>query len=292
MTDLPLNALRAFEVSARTGSFTAAAAELGVTAAAVSQQVKLLEDRLAKRLFDRQGNRIVLTDAGRAVYPRLESAFSDLAAVTSELRETQGGRPFVLSVLPSLADLWLMPRIGGLPDELAIEIRVEPDPVRFGREGADLRVTYGAQLYPDHRIVPLFGDRLVAVAGAGFPPGGVETVPDTRLVHTDWGPDFVRQPSWPAWFAAQGWSRKVDLRKGLRVGYTALAVAAVRGGAGVALAPERFVAADLADGTLRIAGPGYLPLPWDYVMVFPHAFERRRSLLRVTDHLRLAARQA
>lgn len=67
----PLNALRAFEVAARTGSFVQAGAELGVTAAAVSQQVKLLEDHLGKRLFHRQGNRITLTDAGRTAYPGL-----------------------------------------------------------------------------------------------------------------------------------------------------------------------------------------------------------------------------
>ena len=291
MSDLPLNALRAFEVAARAGSFTAAGAELGVTAAAVSQQVKALEGLVGKRLFDRQGNRILLTDAGRAVYPRLEVAFSDLSAVVADLGAVQGARPFVLSALPSLADLWLMPQLAAMGFAAAVEVRVEGDPAVFGRGGADLRVTYGAQLYPDHRVIPLFRDHLVAVAAPGLCDGGdLGAVPDARLIHTDWGPDYLRQPSWRAWFAAKGSERRPDPAQGLHVGLTSLAVAAARAGAGVALVPARLAAADVAAGRLERAAPGEMALPWDYVMVFPHAFERRRALQRVVAWLGVVSR--
>jgi DNA-binding transcriptional LysR family regulator len=107
----PLNALRAFEVAARTGSFVQAGVELGVTAAAVSLQVKTLEEHLDKRLFQREGNRIVLTDAGRELYPRLGQALSEIAELAADLRGGQDRKRLVVSVLPSLADLWLVPKL-------------------------------------------------------------------------------------------------------------------------------------------------------------------------------------
>jgi LysR family glycine cleavage system transcriptional activator len=100
----PLNALRAFEVAARTGSFVLAGAEMGVTSAAISQQVRVLEDHLGKKLFLRQGNRILLTDAGRAIYPRIEVALGDLASVTDEVRSGPQRARLVVSVLPSVAE--------------------------------------------------------------------------------------------------------------------------------------------------------------------------------------------
>ncbi len=77
----PLNAVRAFEVAARTGSFTLAATELGVSSAAVSQQIRNLEDWFGKQLFMRNGNRIALTDAGHAIYPQTAHALGEIAAV-------------------------------------------------------------------------------------------------------------------------------------------------------------------------------------------------------------------
>ncbi|TGT34904.1 LysR family transcriptional regulator, partial [Mesorhizobium sp. M8A.F.Ca.ET.167.01.1.1] len=77
----PLNAVRAFEVAARAGSFTLAATELGVSSAAVSQQIRNLEDWFGKQLFVRNGNRIALTDAGHAIYPQTARALGEIAAV-------------------------------------------------------------------------------------------------------------------------------------------------------------------------------------------------------------------
>ncbi len=178
--DVPMNALRAFEVAARAGSFVQAGVELGVTAAAVSQQVKALEGRLARQLFVRQGNRITLTDAGRALFFRVEGPFADLAAAMAEVGERPVRARLVVSVLPVLAE-WLVGRLGGVA---GAEIRVEEDPVVLARDGVDLRLTYGAHLYPDHRVEVLFRDVLVAVAAPG-----AEGAP---LVHSDWGRAMAR----------------------------------------------------------------------------------------------------
>ncbi|MGB8812405.1 MAG: LysR substrate-binding domain-containing protein [Paracoccaceae bacterium] len=289
MSDLPLNALRAFEVAARSGSFVQAGAELGVTSAAVSQQVKGLEAQLGKRLFLRIGNRIVLTDAGRAIYPRLEAAFADLAALTAQVREGQGRAKLVVSVLSTISDLWLMPRLAGFSAEVGIEIRVEDDPVVFARDGVDLRVTYGAHYYPDHRVDVLFSDQIVPVASPRFATlmaGEIADLPDEAFIHTDWGPAYATQPVWSAWLSRAGSQRLPDMARGLRVGVTSLAIAAAREGIGVALAPERIAAADIAAGRLVVLGQHALPMPWDYVLVYPNARARRGPLQALVAHLR------
>ncbi|OYX43556.1 MAG: hypothetical protein B7Z02_08410 [Rhodobacterales bacterium 32-67-9] len=287
---LPLNAIRAFEVAARTGSFVQAGTELGVTAAAVSQQVKALEEHLGKRLFLRQGNRITLTDAGRAIYPRIELALTDLAAVVEELHEGRNRARLVVSVLPSVAELWLAPALAGFHAG-GVEIRVEEDPVVFARDGVDLRITYGGHYYPDHEVERLFRDRIVAVAAPGLAvsQGSLDTAPDGNFIHTDWGPAYATQPTWAAWFAEKKSARRPDPQAGLRVDRTGLAAAAARAGLGAALVPERIAGADLAAGRLVMAEPDGLAMSWDYVMVWPKALDRRPLLRALVTHLRAAA---
>ncbi|MEZ5911700.1 MAG: LysR substrate-binding domain-containing protein [Paracoccaceae bacterium] len=292
MTTLPpLNAIRAFEVAARAGSFVQAGAELGVTSAAVSQQVKALEQHLGKRLFLRQGNRITLTDAGRAIYPRIEMALTDLAAVASELGEGRMRAQLVVSVIPSVAELWLVPALAGFEGRAGVEIRVEEDPVTFARDGADSRLTYGGHVYPDHQTEILFRDRIVAVAAAGFdlPDSGLGALADADFIHTDWGAFYATQPAWAGWFAAQGDTRRPDPKAGLRVGMTGLALAAARAGLGVALVPERLAGVEIRAGALVRIDATELPMSWDYMLVWPRAHARRPLLQRLVAHLVAAA---
>jgi LysR family glycine cleavage system transcriptional activator len=285
MSDLPLNALRAFEVAARTGSFVQAGAELGVTSAAVSQQVKALEALYGKRLFQRIGNRIMLTDAGRAIYPRLEAALADIAALGAELREDQTRGRLVVSVLPTLDEHWLIPCLRGFDGGVGIEIRVQDDPVVLARDGVDLRVTYGGHSYPDHRVVPLFRDEIVAVAAPDVVQHGLAALPDAAFIHTDWGAAYVTQPSWAAYWRQAGTRVAPDRRAGLVVDQTRMAMAAARAGLGAALVPRRIAGHDIAAGRLVILSDTALPMPWDYVLVYSNATARRKSLLALIDHL-------
>ncbi len=287
---LPLNALRAFEAAARTGSFVSAGTELGVTAAAVSQQVKALEEVISKKLFLRQGNRITLTEAGRALYPRLGSMFTDLTALMRDLSDGPQRPRLVVSALSSLAELWLIPALADYPDRAGIEVRVAEDPVDFARQGVDLRVTYGPHYYPDHQVRPLFSDRYVAVARPDLATRWpVADIPDAALIHTVWGPDFVNQPEWSRWFAAAGLTRLPPDGTGLQVGQTALAIAAARAGMGVALAPARLADPEIGRGTLAGLSNVAVPLTWDYVLVHPVAFAGRPRLDRLVAHLTLRA---
>lgn len=112
----PLNALRAFEAAARHLSFTKAAGELHVTQAAVSHQVKTLEEHLGLPLFHRLNRRLALTEAGQFYLPVLRDAFDDIAAGTRRLHDGRGSGALHVSVLPSLAAKWLLPRMSRFRD--------------------------------------------------------------------------------------------------------------------------------------------------------------------------------
>ena len=103
----PLNSLRAFEAAARAGSYVAAAEELGVSPAAVSQQVRKLEEFLGKRLFMRFNNRVVLTDAGQSIFAGASESLQAISALTQKVISGQAKSRLVISAFSSVAVRWL-----------------------------------------------------------------------------------------------------------------------------------------------------------------------------------------
>lgn len=268
MRDLPsLTAIRAFETAARCGSFALAAQELGVTAAAVSLQVKALEAELGRQLFLRQGNRILLTDAGRAIYPRLASAFKHLAEAFGPVGQRRGR--LVISVLPMLAG-WVADRLAGY--DSVLELRLGDDPVSLIKGEADMRVTYGGHLYPDHRVVGLGTGRMRCFGPAGTV---VADLPPDKFIHMDWGAGYGSVPGWADWFAAQGLPAP-DAGLGWRVNDLQLALTLIRRVGGVALLPENAV----TDPELQPLGQA-LPLPLPNVLVILQARAGSRRLQRI-----------
>ena len=273
MRSLPsLTALRAFETAARCGSFSLAAVELGVTAAAVSLQVKALEAELGRRLFLRQGNRILLTDAGRFIYPRLASAFKDLSEVVG-LGDQARGR-LVISVLPMLGP-WVVSRLSN--PSAAFEIRLGEDPVSLIKGDADIRITYGGHLYPDHRVTSLHTDEMVPVGPQGSP--APKDLPPDRFIHMNWGPGYGSLPGWAEWFSANGGTLP-DQNAGWRVNDAALALALIRDGRGIALLPRNLV------GRTEVLVLGKaLPMPLPNVLVMLQARSQSVRLARIASLL-------
>lgn len=255
----PLNAIRAFEVAARAGSFTLAATELGVSSAAVSQQIRNLEDWFGKQLFVRNGNRIMLTDAGHAIYPQTARALGEIAAVGRRMLEGGLRTRLVVSVPFSLAELWLAPRLAVLLDgfpHMAIDVRVEDDPVDVVRQNIDLRISYGDYHYPALRMVRLVHDDVLPLASPEFwrrhgnEALDLSTLHESQFIHTNWGPNYASHPTWADWFAAAGGNRAPDPSHGRRVGLSSLAIGAARLGLGVALGQRAMAGADVEAGRL------------------------------------------
>jgi LysR family glycine cleavage system transcriptional activator len=288
----PLNALRAFEVAARTGSFANAARELGVSPAAVSQQVKRLEGIWGATLFFRQGARIALTEAGQTAYPPLGRAMAALEELSDAMRRTERRRRLVLSAPHSVAETWLAERLAALDAagaRPALDIRIDDDPVDFERDKLDLRIFLGHHLYTEYRVEPLFTDELAPVASPGFiarcgdDPAGIA---DSHLIHTDWGPAFSTAPDWSRALAQ---TRVVDYAAGLRAPASSTALRLARQGLGAALVPRRMAQDDLSAGRVALLRARPIPMAHAYRIAFPARLAAHRTARSLIDALKEGA---
>ncbi|QEN85301.1 LysR family transcriptional regulator [Labrys sp. KNU-23] len=293
----PLNAVRVFEAAARTGQFTLAAIELGVSSAAVSQQIRNLETHFGKQLFVRNGNRITLTDAGHAIYPQMSRALGDIAAVTARLLEGELRRRLTVSVPFSLAECWLAPKLARMIDQfpqLAIDIRVEDDPVDLARQNIDLRISYGDYHYPGLIVAQLVHDDVVPVCSPRFREqhgqdlAGLEAIHDSCFIHTNWGPNYASHPTWSDWFALRGSPRRPDPSLGRRVGLSSLAITTARLGLGIALGQRALARADLEEGRLVTLSTESVRLGYPYCAFMLPAKANRQDVAALVRLLREA----
>jgi LysR family glycine cleavage system transcriptional activator len=285
----PLNALKSFEAAARTGSYVAAAAELKVSPAAISQQVRNLERFFRRKLFTRFNNRIVLTDAGQAIQAGITPALDDIAALTRRVLAGSSRAKLVISVIPSLAECWFMPAFAGFAEggALRIELRVESDPVSFADGEIDLRIGYASASYPGLQAVPLFRDEVLPLCAPALAEGlSLSTADDSQFIHTHWGQEFASHPSWEEWLGRFMPTRRIDTAKGHRVGSSQLAIEFARRGLGIALGQRALAQEHLAAGTLVVLDGNALPLGHDYCAIHPRSKARKAGLLQLIAHLR------
>lgn len=290
----PLNAVRAFEASARHGGFVAAARELGVTAAAVSLQIRKLEDFYEAALFHRFASGVELTEIGASIFADCTAALATLESTTDLVTKREARSRIVISCINSLAHRWLTGHLVALsatvPDHW-IEIRAEHDPVDFEDGGVDLRITYGEHLYPHHDARPLFTDTLVPLCSPDFAArhgltGQAPTqLTDELLIQTWWNPSFWAYPTWADWFAQAGEPRLPRQGVGPAANMPALAIDMAVAGMGVALGQEALAAADIRSGRLIAVSDVRLSMPNPYTIVTPRSARRKKRLTRMVDAL-------
>lgn len=228
-----LNALRAFEAAGRHESFTAAAEELFVTHAAVSRHIRELEEWLGTDLFDRTGRGVRLTDAGRRYGVRLTPLFDNMAEATLEAAAQGKVRTLNVSVEPSIASRWLVPRLGRF-NELHPDIELNIDPenrlVDFRSDKADLGIRYGLGRWPDVEIQKLISDvEIFPVCSPRLLKGPLSPgdLADYNLLHES------RKQYWTDWLHAAGIKGVEDWRGTVFQGH--LAIEAAEAGQGFAL---------------------------------------------------------
>ena len=293
----PLNALRAFEAAARTGSYVAAAEELGVSPAAISQQIRKLEDFLGKQMFMRLNNRVMLTDAGHAIRDGTAAALQMISDLTEQLVSDRSKSWLVISTIDSVAEKWLLARLVAycsLYPDFRFDLRVESDPADFARYNIDLRIGYDPGHYPEHTVVLLQKDVVVPLCSPDYldrnPAArqAMESVPEEDLIHTSWGESFGSLPSWHDWYLKAGLKPPAE-GKSFQVGRSALVLDLARHGLGVALG-QRFLAADdLVAGRLVPLSDITMPLGHPYCLAYPRAKGRKRHVLALTTWLSAAA---
>jgi LysR family glycine cleavage system transcriptional activator len=285
----PLNALRSFEVAARHLSFTKAAAELNVTHSAVSHQIKALEEWLGIALFRRVSRGLVLTDPGQAYLRPVRESFQRLGEATRRLKAKGRSGPLIVSVMPSFAAKWLMPRLRRFrerhPD---IDVRISADShlTDFSREDVDIAVRYGRGNWAsDLRVDLMMRETMFPVCSPKLLDG---TIPlnspadlrhHTLLTDFDWRVDF-----WQLWLNSAGVVDWVP-QHSLSFNYSNLMLQAAIDGLGVGLTQMALASDDLAAGRLVKPFDITMATEYAYYVVSPALTAERAKIVAFRNWL-------
>ena len=311
----PLNALKAFEATARHLSVKKAAAELSVTPAAVSHQIKALEEHLGIQLFHRHNRALELTEAARAALPKLREGFDNLAQAVERIQAHKGGGMLMVSAAPSFAARWLMPRLHRfLETHPEIDVRISAR-LRQASEGrrevtaeratvdtwladSDVAILYGHGDYPDFQVdkllaltvTPICSPRLVT-----HPQHPLLRPADLKhhlLLHDDTGDLYDGVSFWEVWLKAAG-VEDVDLRRGPHFSHAVLAFEAAIEGHGVVATMPVLAESDLH--SVRLVTPFALRVPLEsaYYLVCSTEAAKRPAVTAFREWLlEEAAREA
>ena len=269
----PLNAVRAFEAAARHLSFTHAAEELNVTQAAVSHQVKALEQRLNVTLFRRLSRGLQLTDAGELYLQELKDILDRLELATERLKVREGAGLLTVSTGTSFAAKWLVPRLHRFRERRPdIDVRVSADDrlTDFARENVDVAIRYGRGNYPGLRVTKLLTDVVIPVCSPALQQGDHPLSTPEDLAHHTLLHDTGVVEDWPSWLRAAGMTA-IDASRGPWFSHSSILIDAAVAGAGVGLARRSMVMGDLRSG--RLVQPFAISLPAEmaYWVVSPEA---------------------
>ncbi len=282
----PLDTLRAFEAAARTGSFSAAAGELNVTHGAVSRQIARLEHWLGLRVFERVARGVRLTVEGNRLYLRTREAFGLIADNSDRWSEPRGVSVVRLTSIPSVAGMWLIPRLHRLEQQqpaLRVVLSVDNRQVDLAEEGIDVSVRCGRGAIPGRTSLKLFEEHIFPIAApalaeelSGKEPAAILQHP---LIHdSDAGP-------WRAWLAGIGFDYHPRPQDRRFEDYN-LVLDATAAGLGIALARPPLAQHQIDTGRLVVVDPRTVPNPVCYWMDRPAGEVRqgaRELALRIGD---------
>ncbi|MCY1391993.1 Glycine cleavage system transcriptional activator [compost metagenome] len=253
----PLNALRAFEATARLNSVSQAAEQLHVTHGAVSRQLKVLEEHLGVALFVKDGRGLKLTDAGIRLRDASSEAFERLRSVCAELSQGSDDAPFVLGCSGSLLARWFIPRLGRLKAELPdlrLHLSAGEGDLDPRRPGLDALLVFAEPPWPaDMQVHVLANERIGPVLSPHFARfGQLQQAPAQALLGEALLQTTSRPQAWPSW-ARQNGIAVESLNYGQDFEHLYYLLEAAVAGLGVAIAPEPLVADDVRAG--RLAAP-------------------------------------
>jgi LysR family glycine cleavage system transcriptional activator len=304
----PLNALKAFEAAGRHLSVKKAAAELNVTPAAVSHQIKALEDYLGVKLFLRRNRALELTEAARACLPKLREGFDSLVQAVDRLRAHKAGGMLTVSVAPSFAARWLMPRLHRfLEAHPATDVRISArlrQAAEGSRRGAvaeratvdtwladsDVAILYGRGDYPGFQVDKLFTLTITPICSPRLitdPEHPLLRPDDLRhqlLLHDDTGDLYDGVSFWEVWLKAAG-VEDVDLSRGAHFSHAVLAFEAAIEGHGVVATMPLLAESDLHSARLVTPFALRVPLQSSYYLVCAESVAKRRDVAAFREWL-------
>jgi len=263
----PMQALRAFEAAARERSLTRAAETLNVTHGAISHQIKALESDLGVRLVERSGRGIRLTDEGERFASRVRAAFAELTTAVHEITARANPRSLRVSVVPSFAARWLLPRIrnflAAYPD-VDLDVRSNIINIDFQRDDSDIAIRYGHGNWPGVTAEHLLDDWFFPVCSPNI-ANGVPARPEDLANYT-----LLRleDEPWKPWFEAAGLDWPEPTR-GPIFNDSGNGLQAAAAGHGIALARTTLLAHDVRNGILVRLFDIVAPAPKKFWLVYP-----------------------
>jgi LysR family glycine cleavage system transcriptional activator len=288
----PLNALRVFETAARHLSFVKAAEELHVTSAAVSHQIKKLEDYLGIKLFRRSSSGLLLSDSAHALAFRLREIFLNLDTAIEDLKAINAQTTLTLSVAPIFAVKWLLPRLprfNKLFPEIEMRISSSVDFIDFSDGLYDVAIRFGRGNYDGLEAVKMFEDFVSPMCSprlrcSGHPLSEPDDLQHYVLLHDDSLLLASKEPDWSSWLAAVG-ATEVDASRGLHFGQCDHSVQAAIDGTGVVLALTYLSSSDVAAGRLVQPFGLSLPLKSSFYLVYPESNSDKSNIAIFRDWL-------
>jgi len=278
-SNIPLNGLRAFEAAARHLSFTRAAAEMNVTQAAISHQVKTLEQRLGLTLFRRLPKGLRLTEEGQALMPELGAALDRIGNALDRLSQ-RGGSVLTVSTFTTFLLAWLVPRLPRFQaahPEIEVRLLTSHRPVAFDREEIDVALRIGEGGWPGLVTHKLFEETITPLCGGAY-RDRVRSLDDLRAVPLlDSGGE-----DWEIWLRAAG-VRDLTAARGPKFDSTKIAVEAAIDGLGVAIGQASLYAEDIAAGRLFQPYPLSVGNGKAYWLVYPPAARDAPKVIAFRD---------
>lgn len=283
----PPIALRSFEAAARHMSFTQAADELNVTQAAVSHQVKLLEEYLQTRLFERLTRRLRLTAHGQALYDVVGEAFERIAQIADRLKQRVRHEPLTISLTPYFAAKWLTPRLDRFWRQYPnIDLRLHHSrqPGNAGSTDVDLAISWGRDKWPGLSATRLLNARIIPVCSPALLKSGrpLRTLTDMRshtLLHEN---DYEL---WNQWLKAIG-AESGSVQHGSTIDDSNVVLQAAIEGQGIALGADALLRDELESGRLIAPFDRSLATEFSYYLVYEKAALKRPKVKAFYDWMR------
>jgi LysR family glycine cleavage system transcriptional activator len=273
MPAIPLNALRTFEAVASHLSFTRGAEALNVSPAAVSSQIRALEQRLNQSLFHRHGRQVELTEAGSKLFPGVKRGLAELRQAVEVVSQDRSEGVLNISMMPSFLQKWLMPRLVGFYSSSPnIDLRINADNARVDFSDSDMHgaVRFGPGVWPGLESQKLADDWILPVCSQNFldetgPINSVEELQKHELI-------FLESDIWDPWFRVMGKSKRDNRWSQLNDSISVLMAA--EQGEGIALSRWSLVARDIEAGRLVRPIDAVVKSDWStYFVAPPHYFD-------------------
>ena len=281
-----INALATFEAAARLASFTQAAAELGVTQAAVSRQIKQLESDLNTALFLRAHRRVALTPAGAALAGTVTGAFDSMAEMIETIRRPEPVNAVTVGATLAFSHFWFLPRLAAfraIHPQIRLRLIADDSPTDLRRDRLDVAIRFGRPPFADARSIASHADEVFPVCSPRLLEAAGMTAEGADLLRLPLIASDTVNPSWLTW---RSWSQALGLgpalgvasdRSPLRFNHYTDAIQVAVNGEGVALGWAMLLSGHLDEGRLVRIGPASLALQDRYHVLVPQAGEASAS---------------